>query len=159
MKFQRRSRADNGINLTPLIDVVFLLLIFFMVTTTFTKETRLLIDLPEADGEVADNSSAPLELVISKDGSYAVNGQNLINRDIKTIMAALKDASSGNADIPLVITADAQATHQAVITAMDAAGRLGFSQLNIATQQAGDALPETLTKARPDTIKAPSQEP
>ena len=144
MKFQRRSRADNGINLTPLIDVVFLLLIFFMVTTTFTKETRLLIDLPEANGEVADSTPATLELVIAKDGSYAVNGQNLINRDIKTIMAALREASSGNTDLPLVITADAQATHQAVITAMDAAGRLGFSQLNIATQQVGDALQESL---------------
>ena len=140
MKFHRRRRADNGINLTPLIDVVFLLLIFFMVTTTFTKETRLLIDLPEASGEVADSSPATLELVIAKDGNYAVNGQNLINRDIKTIMAALREASGGNSDIPLVITADAQATHQAVITAMDAAGRLGFSQLNIATQQAGDDL-------------------
>ena len=159
MKFHRRRRGDNGINLTPLIDVVFLLLIFFMVTTTFTKETRLLIDLPEADGEVADNSSAPLELVIGKDGSYAVNGQNLINRDINTIMAALRDASGGNADIPLVITADAEATHQAVITAMDAAGRLGFSQLNIATQQAGEASPETLSKTQPEITKAPSQEP
>jgi biopolymer transport protein ExbD len=144
MKFQRRRRGDNGINLTPLIDVVFLLLIFFMVTTTFTKETRLLIDLPEANGEVADSTPATLELVIAKDGSYAVNGQNLINRDIKTIMAALREASSGNTDLPLVITADAQATHQAVITAMDAAGRLGFSQLNIATQQVGDALQESL---------------
>ena len=66
MKFQRRRRGDNGINLTPLIDVVFLLLIFFMVTTTFTKETRLLIDLPEANGEVADSSPATLELVIAK---------------------------------------------------------------------------------------------
>lgn len=144
MKFHRRRRADNGINLTPLIDVVFLLLIFFMVTTTFTKETRLLIELPEASGEVADSSPATLELVIAKDGNYAVNGQNLINRDIKTIMAALREASGSNADIPLVITADAQATHQAVITAMDAAGRLGFSQLNIATQQPGDALQKPL---------------
>jgi biopolymer transport protein ExbD len=140
VKFHRRRRADNGINLTPLIDVVFLLLIFFMVTTTFTKESRLLIELPEADGEVADNSPAPLELIISKDGRYAVNGQNLINRNIKTIMAALEDASMGNAETPLVITADAQATHQAVITAMDAAARLGFKQLNIATQQTAEAL-------------------
>ena len=159
MKFPRRRRADNGINLTPLIDVVFLLLIFFMVTTTFTKETRLLIDLPEASGDVADSSPATLELVIGKDGNYAVNGQNLINRDIKTIMAALRDASGGNADIPLVITADAQATHQAVITAMDAAGRLGFSQLNIATQQAGDLLQQQLPEIVESPSKAPSQEP
>lgn len=138
MKFRRKRQPDNGINLTPLIDVVFLLLIFFMVTTTFTKETRLLINLPQASGDVADSRPSTLELVIAKDGSYAVNGQNLINRDIKTIMAALKDASGDNADIPLVITADAQATHQAVITAMDAAAKLGFDQLNIATQQASD---------------------
>ena len=136
MKFPRSAKPDNGINLTPLIDVVFLLLIFFMVTTTFTRETRMLISLPEAEGEpVAAEQQAPLELVISRDGSYSVNGQNLINRDIKTIMAALRDASEGNRDIPLIITADAQSTHQAVITAMDAAGRLGFESLNIATQQ------------------------
>ncbi len=135
MKFPRRAQRDNSINLTPLIDVVFLLLIFFMVTTTFTRETRMLISLPEAEAEAMANEQTTVELIISKDGSYAVNGQSLINRDIKTIMAALKDASAGDSDIPLVITADAQSTHQAVITAMDAAGRLGFETLNIATQQ------------------------
>ena len=138
MKFYRRRRADNGINLTPLIDVVFLLLIFFMVTTTFTRESRLLIELPEADAEVVDSAQVPVELVISRDGSYAVNGQNLINRDIKTIMAALKDIAGEDGNTPLVITADAQAAHQAVVTAMDAAGRLGFTRLNITTQQSGD---------------------
>lgn len=135
MKFRRRPQRDNSINLTPLIDVVFLLLIFFMVTTTFTRETRTLISLPEAEAESLSNEQVTLELVVSKEGSYAVNGQSLINRDIKTIMAALKDASAGDNEMPLVITADAQSTHQAVITAMDAAGRLGFKTLNIATQQ------------------------
>ena len=135
MKFPRRPQRDNSINLTPLIDVVFLLLIFFMVTTTFTRETRMLISLPEAETESIAREKKVVELVVSKDGSYAVDGQSLINRDIKTIMAALKDASAGDSQIPLVITADALATHQAVITAMDAAGRLGFETLNIATQQ------------------------
>lgn len=135
MKFRRRPQRDNSINLTPLIDVVFLLLIFFMVTTTFTRETRMLISLPEAEAESLPNEQVTVELVVSKEGSYAVNGQSLINRDIKTIMAALKDASAGDNEMPLVITADAQSTHQAVITAMDAAGRLGFKTLNIATQQ------------------------
>lgn len=135
MKFPRRPQRDNSINLTPLIDVVFLLLIFFMVTTTFTRETRMLISLPEAEAESIANEQKIVELVVSKDGSYAVDGQSLINRDIKTIMAALKDASAGDKQIPLVITADALSTHQAVITAMDAAGRLGFETLNIATQQ------------------------
>ncbi len=135
MKFPRRAQRDNSINLTPLIDVVFLLLIFFMVTTTFTRETRMLISLPEAEAEVMASEQSTVEVVVSKDGSYAVNGQSLINRDIKTIMAALKDASAGDNKMPLVITADALSTHQAVITAMDAAGRLGFETLNIATQQ------------------------
>ena len=135
MKFRRKSKQDNGINLTPLIDVVFLLLIFFMVTTTFTKETRLLITLPEANGAPAQEAAEPLELQVNAEGNYAVNGQNLINREIKTIMAALKDASGGNVEMPLIITADAQASHQSVVVAMDAAGQLGFSRLNIATQQ------------------------
>jgi biopolymer transport protein ExbD len=115
--------------------VVFLLLIFFMVTTTFTKETRLLISLPEANGVPAEDVPQTVELLINAEGNYAVNGQNLINREIKTIMAALKDASGGNIEMPLIITADADATHQAVVIAMDAAGQLGFSKLNIATQQ------------------------
>jgi biopolymer transport protein ExbD len=135
VKFRRRPQRDNSINLTPLIDVVFLLLIFFMVTTTFTRETRMLISLPEAEAESIVSEQKTVELVVSKDGSYAVDGQSLINRDIKTIMAALKDASAGDNQMPLVITADALSTHQAVITAMDAAGRLGFETLNIATQQ------------------------
>jgi biopolymer transport protein ExbD len=135
VKFRRKSKQDNGINLTPLIDVVFLLLIFFMVTTTFTKETRLLITLPEANGKPAEETAQTLELLVNAEGNYAVNGQNLINREIKTIMAALQDASGGNVEMPLIITADAQASHQAVVIAMDAAGQLGFSRLNIATQQ------------------------
>lgn len=135
VKFRRKLRPDNGINLTPLIDVVFLLLIFFMVTTTFTRETRLLISLPEADGAPAENAVQTLELLVNAEGNYAVNGQYLINREIKTIMAALQDASGGNVEMPLIITADADATHQAVVIAMDAAGQLGFRRLNIATQQ------------------------
>jgi biopolymer transport protein ExbD len=135
VKFRRSRKPDSGINLTPLIDVVFLLLIFFMVTTTFTQETRLLISLPEAGGETVDAEPESLELTIDKEGNYALNGQSLINRDIKTIMAALKDASAGNRDLPVVITADAESSHQAVVTAMDAAGKLGFNQLQIATQQ------------------------
>jgi biopolymer transport protein ExbD len=135
MKFRRQKRLDQGVNLTPLIDVVFLLLIFFMVTTTFTKQSKLIIKLPEASGEVAENSPQMLDLVVSAEGSYSLNGKNLINREIGTIMAALKQAAEGDITVPVRITADANARHQSVITAMDAAGRLGLEQLNIATQQ------------------------
>ena len=135
MKFHRRRRADNGINLTPLIDVVFLLLIFFMVTTTFTKETRLLIELPEADGEVADNGPAPLELLIAKDGSYAVNGQNLINREIETIMATLQDTFEGYVAMSLMIAPEAQISYQSVISVTNGTKQYDLGQLNITERQ------------------------
>jgi biopolymer transport protein ExbD len=90
MKFRRQKRLYQGINLTPLIDVVFLLLIFFMVTTTFTKQSKLIIKLPEGSGEVAENNPQLLDLAVSAEGSYSLNGKNLINREIGTIMAALK---------------------------------------------------------------------
>lgn len=126
---------DNGLNLTPLIDVVFLLLIFFMVTTTFSKETGLMIKLPEASGMPVVEMPDMLDLVISSDGDYSLNGKGLINREIGTIMAALNDPSAGDISVPLIITADANSSHQSVITALDAASKLGFNTLHIATQQ------------------------
>ena len=96
---------------------------------------RLVIDLPEAGGDPVEEPPEALELLVTKEGTYSLNGQSLINREIRTIMAALQDASGGNMETPLIITADAKATHQSVITAMDAAGRMGFTKLNIATQQ------------------------
>ena len=139
MKFPRQKKASNEINLTPLIDVVFLLLIFFMVSTTFTKETHLVVELPEAEGELAEESPPQsLEILITRDGSYSLNGQALINSKIETLMKGLREVSGDDTEIPLVITADAGATHQAVITAMDAAGRLGFAKLQITTLQPED---------------------
>ncbi|MDA8782835.1 biopolymer transporter ExbD [Porticoccaceae bacterium] len=135
MKFRRQGKMDNGLNLTPLIDVVFLLLIFFMVTTTFSKETGLMIKLPEASGMPVVEMPDMLDLVISSDGDYSLNGKGLINREIGTIMAALNDASAGDISVPLIITADANSSHQSVITALDAASKLGFNTLHIATQQ------------------------
>jgi biopolymer transport protein ExbD len=136
VKFPRQKRADNSINLTPLIDVVFLLLIFFMVSTTFTRETRLTLELPEAQGEQAEKEkSDDIEVIVNSDGSYAVNGNSLVNRKIDTLMKALTQVSAGNTDVPLVITADANASHRAVVTVMDAAGRLGFVNLAITAQE------------------------
>ena len=135
MRFRRQGKMDNGLNLTPLIDVVFLLLIFFMVTTTFSKETGLMIKLPEASGMPVVEMPDMLDLVISSDGDYSLNGKGLINREIGTIMAALNDASAGDISVPLIITADANSSHQSVITALDAASKRGFNTLHIATQQ------------------------
>ena len=136
MKFKRRARPDNSINLTPLIDVVFLLLIFFMVSTTFTRETRLLIELPDAEGQQAPEPLPnQIEVVVSGDGAYRVNGRTLVNRHIDTLMKALEREAAGDSAVPLIISADANSPHRAVVMAMDAAGRLGFSQLQIATQE------------------------
>ncbi len=134
MKFRRRSVLDNSINVTPLIDVVFLLLIFFMVSTTFTKETHLVIDLPEATGKPAEAVPDTIEILVASDGSYSVNGVALVNRQAKTLVSALRQLGEVDKSIPLVIAADAESSHQAVVTAMDAAGQAGFVHLSITTQ-------------------------
>ncbi len=135
MQFRRQKREDDFINLTPLIDVVFILLIFFMVSTSFTKESHLVVSLPEATGEVPSTPPEQIEIIIMTDGSYAVNGQGLVNTKIETLKSALEKISGGNNKAPLVITADAKTPHQAVVQAMDAAGQLGFAHLSITTRQ------------------------
>ena len=134
MKFRRQLRTEEGINLTPLIDVVFLLLIFFMVSTTFTKETHLQIDLPEATGETQPQVNKQIEILINAEGGYAVNGESVINKQIETLKTAIETVSEGNTELPMVITADANTPYQAVVTAMDAAGQLGFVNLSMTTQ-------------------------
>jgi len=135
VKFRRQKKVDNNVNLTPLIDVVFLLLIFFMVSTTFTKESHLVLDLPEADGEVSETPLDGIEILIGKNGDYTINGKSLVNRQLKTLMKALEEVSLGNSELPLMITADANTSHQSVVTAMDAAGKMGFVHLKITTKQ------------------------
>ena len=136
MKFARRARTDIELNVTPLIDVVFLLLIFFMVSTTFTKQTHLNIDLPKAADASNQKEKGQVEIVISKQGDYAINGVELVNRKLATLKRALEKVSKGDHTRPLIITADADSTHQSVVTAMDAAGQLGFTQLSITTTNA-----------------------
>lgn len=135
MQFRRQSQLEEGINLTPLIDVVFLLLIFFMVSTTFTKETHLSIELPEASNTATAVEQVGIDIVINSSGQYAVNGQSLVNKQADTLSRALQAISQDKQDIPVVITADANASHQSVVRAMDVAGRLGLSKLRITTQQ------------------------
>lgn len=134
MQFRRQSREEDSINLTPLIDVVFLLLIFFMVSTTFTKETHLKIDLPEAVGEPATKPAEPLEIIVSATGEYAVNGQSLVNNKAATLRSALSELAGDDTSRALLITADAKAPHQFVVRAMDSAGQLGFVNLSITTR-------------------------
>ena len=135
MRFPRKPREPVDINLAPLIDVVFILLLFFVVTTTFTRETQLKVDLPEAvSGEqVQAEVKAALEILIGVDGSFALNGKSLSKNDPTTLMEALRQESGGDKSIPVVLSADGKSPHQAVVTAMDAAAKLGFAQLRITT--------------------------
>jgi len=138
VQFKRQTKAEESVNLTPLIDVVFLLLIFFMVSTTFTKETHLSVSLPEAEGEVQMENTRAVDILIARDGGFSVNGQVLVNSKIQTLKSALQKVTGKDNDVPLTITADANTPHQAVVTAMDAAGQLGFINLSITTRQPKD---------------------
>ena len=103
MKFRRQQRAPGGIDITPLIDVVFLMLIFFMVSTTFTREAHLEISLPEAEAIPANDTETRLELVVTASGSFSLNGRALVNGQLQTIMSALRQESDGDTSQPLAI--------------------------------------------------------
>ena len=134
MKLNLRPRTQPEVNLTSLIDVVLLLLIFFMVSTSFVKQSQIAISLPEAESAaVVDEVPEQIDIMITETGSYLINGRELINSRPETIRNALQKVSGGNNPLPLTISADANAKHQHVVTAMDVAGRLGFVQISIAT--------------------------
>lgn len=138
MKFPRSPREPVDINLAPLIDVVFILLLFFVVTTTFTRETQLKVDLPEAVSGTAleTSTSKQLEVLVSIDGAFELNGNPLPTNDLNTLMEALRIESDGDTSLPVMLSADAQAPYQSVVTAMDAASKLGFAHLRITTLEA-----------------------
>jgi|TARA_B110000444_G_scaffold112257_1_gene105865 biopolymer transport protein ExbD len=134
MKLSLRVRAQPEVNLTSLIDVVFLLLIFFMVSTSFVKQSQINISLPQADSStVVETPPEQIDIMITTTGTYFVNGRELINNRPETIRNALQKVSIGRSNMPMIISADANAKHQHVITAMDVAGRLGFTHISIAT--------------------------
>ncbi|MEO1202989.1 MAG: biopolymer transporter ExbD [Pseudomonadota bacterium] len=134
MKLSSRPRTQPEVNLTSLIDVVFLLLIFFMVSTSFVKQSKISIRLPEAEAtEIAEQPVEQIDIMITETGTFLVNGRELINNRPQTIRNALQQVSDGDTSLPMTISADANARHQFVVTAMDVAGRLGFTQINIAT--------------------------
>ena len=134
MKLQSRSKEEPEVNLTSLIDVVLLLLVFFMVSTSFVKETEISLRLPQADVQSAPvTESDVLEIVVTQTGGYLVNGRALVNNERGTLRSAIERTIGESRNVPVIIRADAQATHQAVVTAMDVAGQLGFVQISIAT--------------------------
>ncbi|MDB4836908.1 biopolymer transporter ExbD [Marinomonas sp.] len=130
MKFRRQKIDDVQVNLTPLIDVVFLLLIFFMVSTTFNKSTELTIDLPTATTDAPrSDRELNVELVITSDGQYVINGQTLINEKVATLIQGITEITDGDVSRPLIITADAKASYDMVLKAYDAAAALGITKL------------------------------
>jgi biopolymer transport protein ExbD len=139
MRFKARRGDRVELNLTSLIDVVFMLLIFFVVTTTFNRHGELKIQLPEASAKPKQQEEEPVELVIDLEGRYYVNGQALVNTQAVTLMAALEDAIQGRTDMPMLISADRRTPYQAMVTAMDSAARLGLTHLSLPTTQAEDA--------------------
>lgn len=128
-----REKEPLDVNITPLIDVVFLLLIFFMVTTTFDRQSQLKVKLPEASASTEKIQSESIILAIDEKGQYYINDKQLVNTTIKTLKQALIKTMSEDKDIPLILKADAKTPHQAVVTAMDAAAQVGLTRLSIAT--------------------------
>jgi biopolymer transport protein ExbD len=137
VKLRPRQHEDPEINLISLIDVLLVLLIFFMVSTTFQQEGRVKVQLPQASQiPLPRGTHEPLVITVTAEGGYRINERALINANPETLRSALvKEAGTERG--PLTIRADARTTHQAVVTAMDVAGKLGFAQLNIATVHEG----------------------
>ena len=133
MKLRVKRPDEVELNLISLVDVVLLLVIFFMLSTTFVQDARLRIELPSAESASAERAAQPIVITISAQGSYRVNGRALVNSERATLSAALRQVAGGTHEEPVTIRADARATHQSVVTAMDVAAKQGFTQVNIAT--------------------------
>ena len=134
MKFPRPRQEEISVNLTPLIDVVFLLLIFFMVSTTFTRETQLSLTLPEAQGMPPESPAQAVEVLVSPLGEYLINGEKLTDNSEAGLRSALLRLGQDKAALPMIITAG----YQAVVRVMDVAGQLGFDKLSLTTREADE---------------------
>jgi biopolymer transport protein ExbD len=141
MNFRKDAeRKEVEVNLTPLIDVVFLLLIFFMVSTTFDKQAQIEIKLPEAESaEVVDKDSEIIAIGVNAEGNFYVNDEELLKSDAETLKRMLIKVANNKTDLPVVISADGKAPHQSVITVLDVASQLGMTQMTFATRQSDNA--------------------
>ena len=130
----RRALEEPEINVVSLIDVVLLLVVFFILSSRFTDEGRLRVHLPHASAVPTERvGSEPLVVSVTEAGGYLVNQRELINSSPETLRAALLKEAGTSRNMPVTLRADARATHQSVITAMDVLGRLGFAEINVAT--------------------------
>lgn len=134
--FRSGSREEPEINLIPFIDILLVVLIFLMLTTTYSKYTELQVNLPVADAEQPREHPREIIVSVGQDGRYAVGGQVLESASVEALVRALQQAADGSREPVVIISADAAATHQAVVNVMDAARRTGLNQITFATQQA-----------------------
>jgi biopolymer transport protein ExbD len=140
MRLRPGNSAEPEINLTSLIDVVLLLLVFFMVSTSFVRESELSIRLPEVSESARQSLEVgELAIAVTAKGAYYVNGRALVDSRAATLRAAIKKLQPDAKDARLTITADGSASHQSVVTAMDVAGKLGFVDISISTISTTDA--------------------
>jgi len=133
MNLQPGGDDEPDINLTPLIDVVFLLLIFFMVSTTFERQSRIQIELPEATTDATAQDDDMLEILVDVKGRYFIGNQQVINSELKTLKTAISKAVGNRGELPVTIRADANTPHQAVIRVLDATSQLGLTHISLAT--------------------------
>ena len=138
MRRSRASRREATVELTPLIDVVFLLLIFFMVSTSFVQNQALNVDLPQANGDAQPNEDLFINVVVQQDGRYEIEGSIVVDTSLqglaKTLQAVVEKNAARRTSLPVVISADATATHQSVVRVMDACAQVGLTQISLATQ-------------------------
>jgi len=135
VNLRTHRRKSPEVDITPLIDVVFLLLIFFMVSTTFDREAQILVELPEATGEEAKHEKLELDITIDASGIFFVNQREVINTEIDTLKQAISKAIGDKRDLPVIINADGRTPHQAVMTAMDAASQLGLLRMTFSAHR------------------------
>ena len=139
MNFRKNARDEPEINLIPFIDVLLVVLIFLMMSTTYSKFTELQIKLPLADAEQQRDYPKEVIVAVSSDGRYMINKTLVEGRSIGSLGAALVQAAKAGKDSVIIISADASSSHQSVITVMEAARRNGFTQITFATQSAAQA--------------------
>lgn len=139
MNFRARTTEAPEINLIPFIDVLLVVLIFLMLSTTYSKFTELQLTLPVADTDAQRDYAKELIVAVSADGTYSVNKTPVIGRSLETLAIALQEGTKAGKDTVVIISADASAKHQSVVTVMEAARRSGLNQITFATQSSAQA--------------------
>ncbi len=135
MRFHQRRETRLEVDITPLIDVVFLLLIFFMVASTFDRQAVLRVQLPEASADAREEEPKSIVVTIDRQGRHYIGEQAVVNSELTTLRAAFAQAAAGRTDAVVILNADGKAPHEAVVRAMDAAGQAGLTQIRFATRR------------------------